>query len=48
MAHPAFDRSTYDPPPGPWPLVEVDTNEREPVPGLADLCTTLREGYETR
>jgi predicted kinase len=48
MAHPAFDRSTYDPPPGPWPIVEVDTTERDTVPALADLCTTLREGYETR
>jgi predicted kinase len=48
MAHPAFDRSVYEPPAGPWPLVRVDTTEWEPVPALADLCTMLREGYETR
>jgi predicted kinase len=42
MAHPAFDRGTYDPPVGPWPLVIVDTSAREPVPSLLELTRTLR------
>jgi predicted kinase len=46
MSHPTFDRSVYDPPAGPWPLVVVDTSERDPVPSVADVCTALRESYE--
>ena len=41
MAHPAFDRSTYDPPPGPWPVVAVDTSGAEPVPPLTELRAAL-------
>jgi predicted kinase len=41
MSHPAFDRSTYDPPPGAWPLVEVDTTGADPVPSVAELCSIL-------
>ncbi len=43
MAHPAFDASVYDPPPGPWPLVAVDTSGTEPVPDVLDLCGMLRD-----
>jgi predicted kinase len=43
MAHPAFDRSVYDPPPGPWPLVRVDTGGSETSPPARDLCRILME-----
>jgi len=43
MAHPAFDRSVYDPPPGPWPVVHVDTTGPEPAPPIAELCLILTE-----
>ncbi len=41
MAHPAFDRSVYEPPPGPWPLVRVDTTDDEPVPAVAELAVLV-------
>jgi predicted kinase len=47
MSHPAFDRTIYDPPPGPWPLLVVDTSGSEPSPALATVCATLMEGRRT-
>lgn len=41
MAHPAFDASIYDPPPGPWPVVEVDTTGPESSPPVAELGRML-------
>jgi predicted kinase len=43
MDHPAFDWSIYDPPPGRWPLVTVDTTAVEPVPSVAELCGRIEE-----
>jgi hypothetical protein len=43
MAHPAFDRSTYDPPPGAWPLVEVDTTDADPARLVTELRAILTE-----
>jgi predicted kinase len=47
MAHPAFDRSTYDPPSGPWPVLRVDTTAPEPSPSIAELCRLLAEPSPT-
>ena len=46
MAHPAFDASVYDPPPGPWPIVAVDTSGPEPVPDIFELCRVVQDGLE--
>jgi predicted kinase len=53
MSHPAFDRATYEPPDGPWPLVVADTTGPDPAPPVAELARILtspspRERVEPR
>lgn len=43
MSHPAFDSSTYDPPPGPWPVIVVDTADHDPPLPLAELGASLEQ-----
>jgi predicted kinase len=43
MDHPAFDWSTYDPPPGPWPRVDVETAEPVTSPSLHSVCRRVHE-----
>jgi predicted kinase len=43
MDHPAFDWSIYDPPPGPWPRLDVDTASPATVPALPELCGQVLE-----
>jgi predicted kinase len=41
MDHPTFDWSVYDPPPGSWTLIPVDTGGAAPVPAVAELAALV-------